>query len=212
MTLGRLMIAFVGAELPPSASRRINEHGVAGVTLFRVHNIVDPPQIRGLTAAIQGARPAGAPPLLVAADQEGGQLIGLGDGTTQFAGAMALGATGDEALAERVAGATARELRALGVNVDYAPVCDVANNPANPALGIRSFGDDPEAVGSSPRRPSVACRTVAWPRRPSTSRAPATLRRIRTTSCRWCPGRTPSWPIGSWSRFERHWKRARGWS
>ena len=85
--------------------------------------------------------------MLIAADQEGGQLVGLGEGTTQFAGAMALGATGDEALAERVAGATARELRALGVNVDYAPVCDVANNPANPALGIRSFGDDPEAVG-----------------------------------------------------------------
>jgi beta-N-acetylhexosaminidase len=60
---------------------------------------------------------------------------------------MALGATGDEALAERVAGAMARELRALGVNVDYAPVCDVASNPANPALGIRSFGDDPVAVG-----------------------------------------------------------------
>ena len=147
MTLARLMIAFVGTELPPSAARRINEGGVAGVTLFRVHNVVDPPQIRRLTGAIQEARPAGAPPLLVAADQEGGQLVGLGDGTTPFAGAMALGATGDEELAERVAGATARELRALGVNVDYAPVCDVANNPANPALGIRSFGDDPEAAG-----------------------------------------------------------------
>jgi len=141
------MVAFAGTELPSRATRRINELGVAGVTLFRAHNIVDPPQIRRLTDAIQGARPAGAPPLLVAADQEGGQLVGLGDGTTQFAGAMALGATGDEELAERVAGATARELRALGVNVDYAPVCDVANNPANPALGIRSFGDDPEAVG-----------------------------------------------------------------
>jgi len=141
------MIAFAGTELPPSAARRIQEQGVAGVTLFRAHNIVDPSQIRGLTAAIQEARPVGAPALLVAADQEGGQLIGLGDGTTQFAGAMALGASGDEELAERVAGATARELRALGVNVNYAPVCDVANNPANPALGIRSFGDDPVAVG-----------------------------------------------------------------
>ncbi|HEY7941556.1 MAG TPA: glycoside hydrolase family 3 protein [Candidatus Limnocylindrales bacterium] len=141
------MIAFVGPELPRSAARRIHEHDVAGVTLFRLHNVVDPPQIRRLTAAIQDARPAGAPPLLVAADQEGGQLIGLGDGTTQFAGAMALGATGDEQLATRVADATARELRALGVNVDYAPVCDVASDPANPALGIRSFGDDPEAVG-----------------------------------------------------------------
>jgi beta-N-acetylhexosaminidase len=141
------MVAFDGAELPPSAGRRINEGGVAGVTLFPFHNIVDPAQTRRLTASIQQARPVGAPPVLVAADQEGGQLIGCGGGTTQFAGAMALGATGDEELAERVAGATARELRALGVNVNYAPVCDVANNPANPALGIRSFGDDPEAVG-----------------------------------------------------------------
>ncbi len=141
------MIAFVGAELPPSAARRIHEQAAAGVTLFRAYNIVDPPGIRRLTAAIQQARPAGAPPLLVAADQEGGQLVGLGDGTAQFAGAMALGAAGDEELAENVAGAMARELRALGVNVNYAPVCDVANDPANPALGIRSFGDDPEAVG-----------------------------------------------------------------
>jgi len=212
VTLGRLMIAFAGTELPPSAARRINEQGVAGVTLFRVHNIVDPPGIRRLTAAIQTARPAGAPPLLVAADQEGGQLVGLGEGTTQFAGAMALGATGDEQLAERVAGATARELRALGVNVNYAPVCDVANNPANPALGIRSFGDDPEAVGTLAAATVGACRTTAWLRRPSISRAPATRPRIRTTSCRWCRARTPSWPGGSWSRFERHWQRARGWS
>ncbi len=147
MTLARLMIAFAGAELPPSAAARIHEGGVAGVTLFPAHNIVDPPQVRRLTEAIQCARPAGAPPLVVAADQEGGQLIGIGVGTTAFAGAMALGATGDEDLAERVAGATARELRALGVNANYAPVCDVAVDPANPALGIRSFGDDPDAVG-----------------------------------------------------------------
>ena len=147
MTLARLMIAFAGTELPAAAARRIHERGVPGVTLFRGHNVVDPPQIRRLTDAIQEARPAGTPPLLIAVDQEGGQLVALGEGTTQFAGAMALGATGDEDLAERVAGATARELRALGVNVDYAPVCDVANNPANPALGIRSFADDPEAVG-----------------------------------------------------------------
>ncbi len=147
MTLARLMIAFVGTDLPPSAARRITELGVAGVTLFRVHNGADPSTIRGLTTAIQAARPAGAPPLFIAADQECGQLMGLGDGTTEFAGAMALGATDDEALAERVAGATALELRAMGVNIDYAPVCDVASDPANPALGIRSFGDDPEAVG-----------------------------------------------------------------
>ena len=141
------MVAFGGSTLPPTAARWIGQQGVAGVTLFRAYNVVDPAQVRRLTMAIQDARPAGAPPLLVAADQETGQLVGLGDGTTQFAGAMALGATGDADLAERVARATARELRALGVNVNYAPVCDIATNPANPALGIRSFGDDPEAVG-----------------------------------------------------------------
>ncbi|HLB44429.1 MAG TPA: glycoside hydrolase family 3 protein [Candidatus Limnocylindrales bacterium] len=147
MTLARLMSAFTGSELPPPAARRISLRGVSGVTLFRAHNVVDPRQVRRLTGSIQQARPAGAPALLVAADQEGGQLLALGDGTTPFAGAMALGATRDVELAERVAAATARELRALGVNVDYAPVCDLADNPANPAVGIRSFGDDPEAVG-----------------------------------------------------------------
>jgi beta-N-acetylhexosaminidase len=60
---------------------------------------------------------------------------------------MALGAAAAEDLAERVAAATAREMRAIGVNVNYAPVCDLATNPLNPALGIRCFGDEPEAVG-----------------------------------------------------------------
>jgi beta-N-acetylhexosaminidase len=84
---------------------------------------------------------------LVAADQEGGQLNALGEGTTPFPGNMALGATGDEHLAERVGRAVGRELRALGVTVNYAPCLDVATNPANPALGVRSFGADPDLVG-----------------------------------------------------------------
>jgi beta-N-acetylhexosaminidase len=84
--------------------------------------------------------------MLVAADQEGGQLIALGDDTTAFAGNMALGAVDDVGLTERVGLAIGSEARAMGVNVVYAPVLDVASDPANPALGIRSFGDDPNAV------------------------------------------------------------------
>ncbi len=60
---------------------------------------------------------------------------------------MALGAAGDPALTERVARATGLELRAMGVTIDYAPVCDLATNPRNPAVGIRSFGDEPARVG-----------------------------------------------------------------
>jgi beta-N-acetylhexosaminidase len=149
--LGRLMLAFRGTSVPPWLGERLAAAPAAGVTLFRAHNVRSPAQVRGLTAALQAtasaAPGAGEPPLLIAADQEGGQLLALGDGWTPFAGPMAIGATGDAELAERVGRAIGRELRAVGVNVNYAPVLDVAVNPANPSLGIRSFGDDPADVG-----------------------------------------------------------------
>ncbi len=140
------MVAFVGRELPTEVADSMSARPVAGVTLFLHHNVDSPGQVRALTTQLQAAHPADLRPMLIATDQEGGQLNALGTQTTQFAGAMALGAAGDEELAERVARATAIELRAMGVNVNYAPVCDLATNPANPGLGIRSFGDDPQAV------------------------------------------------------------------
>ena len=148
--LGSLMLAFEGTTLPGDAVSRLRTAPSAGVTLFRYLNVEGPSQVRALTAAIQrasaGSRPDGGP-ALVAADQEGGQFLALGDGPTPFAGAMALGATGDPVLAERVARAVGLECAAMGVNLVYAPVCDLATNPSNPAIGIRSFGDDPAAVG-----------------------------------------------------------------
>lgn len=147
MISSQLMIAFAGHEMPAEVKEAISARPFAGVTLFRQHNVTSSSQVRTLTASLQAAAPSGARPLLIAADQECGQLIGMGDETTQFAGAMAVGAAGDEDLAERVGRATARELSAIGVNVNYAPVCDLATNPDNPALGIRSFGDDPATVG-----------------------------------------------------------------
>jgi beta-N-acetylhexosaminidase len=141
--LGSLMLAFDGLELPPGMAARLGDAPAAGITLFRNLNVREPGQVRELTSSIQRAA---RDTLLIAADQEGGQLLALGDGPTAFAGNMAVGAVGDEVLAEQVGAATGRELRAMGVTVAYAPVCDVASNPANPALGIRSFGDDPPAV------------------------------------------------------------------
>src|SRR5215217_7457859 len=147
MVSSQMMIAFAGRELPDEIARAIGERPIAGVTLFYEHNVGSVAQVRELTAQLQAAaRAAGYGPLLIATDQEGGQLIALGDETTQFAGPMAIGAAGSPELAERVARATALELRAVGVNVNYAPCCDLATNPANAALGIRSFGDDPETA------------------------------------------------------------------
>jgi beta-N-acetylhexosaminidase len=103
--------------------------------------------LRALTAEFQSAAAeCGQPPLLIAADQEGGQLMAIGQ-ATPFPGNMALGATRSERLAYRVGGALGREVAAAGVNVDFAPVCDVNNSPRNPVVGTRSFGEDPKLVG-----------------------------------------------------------------
>ena len=144
--LGQLMLAFDGTTLPEPMAHRLRDRPAAGVTLFRHANVSEPGQLRELTDAIQHLAPPDLP-FLTAIDQEGGQLAGLGVASTPFAGAMALGAVGDEDLAERVGAAIGRELRAAGVNVNYAPVCDLATNPDNPGLGVRAFGDDPERAG-----------------------------------------------------------------
>lgn len=143
--LGRLLLALDGTDLPQATAARLAGRPAAGVTLYRHLNVANPGQLRGLTDAIQRLAPRGLP-FLVAIDQEGGQLRGLGPASTSFAGNMALGATDDAGLTERVARAVGLELRACGVTVNYAPVCDLATNPANPSLGVRAFGDDPGRV------------------------------------------------------------------
>ncbi len=139
------MLSFDGIEAPPEVLSTIAGCDVSGVTLFRHRNYRDPTQITELTATLQASRRAGDP-LLIATDQETGQFMAIGDPATGFAGNMALGAAADPELTRRVGKAIGVELRALGINVDYAPVADVNTNPANPALGIRSFGDDPAVV------------------------------------------------------------------
>ena len=181
--LERVMLAFEGERVPRWVERRLAEAPAAGLTLFVGYNVRDPAQVRELTAAFQragaageGAGEAGAPeaggksgtlggksgalggPMLVAADQEGGQLIALGEATTPFAGNMALGAVGDEDLTERVGGAIGREARAMGVNVVYAPVLDLANEPGqrqhrDPVVRRRPGGGRPARGGDGPRAP-----------------------------------------------------------
>jgi beta-N-acetylhexosaminidase len=84
-------------------------------------------------------------PLLVSADFERGASFRITD-TTSFPWTMALGAAGSEEFAYQEGAITAREARALGVHWIYAPVMDVNNNPDNPVINIRSFGEDPRLV------------------------------------------------------------------
>jgi beta-N-acetylhexosaminidase len=84
-------------------------------------------------------------PLLITADLEGGPGYVL-FGATRLPLAMAMGATGDERLAFEAGKLTAQEARAIGIHVDFYPVADVNNNPENPIINIRSFGEDPASV------------------------------------------------------------------
>lgn len=140
-----LMVAFEGTQAPDGLLDLLAQGLVPGVTLFHGSNVQSADQVAELTDYLR-ASAGGTLPLLVAADQETGQLLGLGSDTTPFPGAMALGATRDASLAQGVARTVGEEMRALGVDLNYAPVCDVASDPANPSLGVRSFSDDPELV------------------------------------------------------------------
>jgi beta-N-acetylhexosaminidase len=135
------LIDLEGATLTADERAVLANEPVAGVCLF-ARNTPDRHRARDLVA---DARAAAGRPLLVAIDQEGGGVVRLTDGAIPPA-AMALGAIDDLATTEAVAAATARSLRAIGVDVDFAPVADVALDPRNPVIADRAFGSDPQAV------------------------------------------------------------------
>ncbi|MFA5910161.1 MAG: glycoside hydrolase family 3 protein [Vicinamibacterales bacterium] len=86
-------------------------------------------------------------PLLTTSDFEWGVAMRIA-GATKFPRAMAFGATGDPQLAYEAGKVVGIESRAIGVHVDFGPVADVNNNPRNPVINIRSFGEDPARVGA----------------------------------------------------------------
>ncbi len=117
-----------------------------GVVLLE-KNVGDPRQTTEVTNALQRAlTEMGAVPLLIAIDQEGGLIAHLRDGFTEWPVPMLLTATGDSELAYDVGMAQAVELRAVGVNMNLAPVADLNTNPNNPIIGRRAYGSYPQQV------------------------------------------------------------------
>ncbi|MBQ6735524.1 MAG: hypothetical protein IJR00_11540 [Lachnospiraceae bacterium] len=132
-------------ELNDTFRTDLREHHYGGTILF-AENCHDAEQTLRLVRDIQKTSvEGGGLPLIVAIDQEGGNVARLGFGTTGV-GNMALAATGDPENARKMAGVYGEEMRLLGINTNYAPVLDVNNNPLNPVIGVRSFSDSPEVV------------------------------------------------------------------
>ena len=134
----------------PTAGQAIEDLNLGGVVYFRWTDSFDqgPQQLARLSNGLQqAALSSGAGiGLMVTTDQEQGPSSRFGPPATQFPGAMALGATGDLDAARRASAITGAELAAVGINLDFAPDADVNVNPANPVIGVRSFGSDPARV------------------------------------------------------------------
>ncbi|WP_031164951.1 glycoside hydrolase family 3 protein [Streptosporangium roseum] len=152
-TLARLAMTVLqpgfDGTAPPNWLRRALSEGLGGAVLF-ARNLADPAQTAELVAGLRRENPA----VVVAVDEEGGAVTRLeARAGSSWPGNRALGVADDAERTERVAREIGRLLAAADITLDYAPVVDVNANPANPVIGIRSFGPDPELV---------ARQTTAW--------------------------------------------------
>jgi len=136
--------------LPASLNNFLSQIELAGVVLFS-ENIVSVEQTKKLTSDLQSAgRQAGSSNYLIGIDQEGGRVVRIPrDIATSFSGNMAIGATYDQfgdQFSTTVGSIIGKELNLLGFNLNFSPDIDVNNNPDNPVINIRSFGEDPDRV------------------------------------------------------------------
>ncbi len=136
--VAQLFIVELGAVRDPDGLAAL---GVGG---FHVNRRTPPREVLAATNRLQRVAHV---PLFTTADFEWG--VGRPENNfTSLPTAMAYGAADDEGLAEVGGAVTALEARAMGINVVFAPVADVNNNPLNPIINTRSFGSDPQRVGA----------------------------------------------------------------
>lgn len=141
----RLMVGFDGTDFNADLKFLITELKVGGIILFS-RNLGRPEQVARLCSDCQDAAAGqGLPPLFIAIDQEGGQVARLNPPFTQFPGNPAMTSEKDAIEFARV---TATELKQIGVNMDMAPVLDIAPPDIDSIMAGRVFGSDPQWVAS----------------------------------------------------------------
>jgi beta-N-acetylhexosaminidase len=143
---GLFLGGFDGAELSPAAAAMLGQ-GLRGLVLF-ARNVVDLEQVSSLNGAIREAAGDGAERVVIGVDQEGGRVARLRGGLWVPPAMAAVAERADPAAAEAMGRAMGRRLASLGFNLNFAPVLDLNTNPANPVIGDRSFGSDPERVSA----------------------------------------------------------------
>ncbi len=143
-TIGQLfMVGFEGTTVTTELASFLKEYQPGGVILFS-RNLESIEQIVQLTNDLQRCSPHS--PLLISIDQEGGRVSRLPGSFTIFPPCEVLGRCNSSELAYAAAATTAKELKAVGINMNMAPVLDVNSNPTNPIIGNRAFGTTPGPV------------------------------------------------------------------
>ncbi|MCC7441977.1 MAG: beta-N-acetylhexosaminidase [Bdellovibrionales bacterium] len=138
-----ILTGFSGTTLADDTAAFLSQAGLGGVILFK-DNYADPEQLAELIRQVQECR--GDLPFWVSVDQEGGRVQRFGAPFTRLPPAAAVGATNSPQIAFEIARICAVELKTVGVNVNFAPVCDILTNPANPVIGDRAYGTDEDRV------------------------------------------------------------------
>jgi beta-N-acetylhexosaminidase len=134
-----------GVDTPAQVVQKYHLGGVIYFNNDTRDNFDDPVQVAKLSNGLQKAAiTSGAHiPLQIGADQEGGTVTRMGAPATEFPNAMAISAGRDTGRATKAATILGQELRAVGINQDFAPDSDVNSNPVNPVIGVRSFAGQP---------------------------------------------------------------------
>ncbi len=139
----RLIIGFDGTEISADSEALIRRIQPAGFVLF-ARNVVEPKQVAELNRALTSLIREDIP--LMTVDQEGGRVQRIRAPATVWPSMREVGCAGQ--FTRALAAAQGRELRAMGFNLNFAPVADVDSNPDNPVIGDRSFGTEPADVAA----------------------------------------------------------------
>ncbi len=144
--IGQMIIAGIsGTNVDPNAKNLITKYKVGGV-IFYAENLQSPKQTVQLVNQLKSENDPNPIPLLLTVDQEGGRVSKLSGELISFPTNREIGLTNNEQFSYKIGALLARELKAFGFNLNFAPILDVNSNPKNQVIGDRSFGDNPEIV------------------------------------------------------------------
>ncbi|MBQ6482087.1 MAG: glycoside hydrolase family 3 protein, partial [Anaerolineaceae bacterium] len=142
----RLAFGFPEKKLSSETIAFIREYKIGNLVIFR-NNVENNEQLRKLCEEIQNlVLEVTGYPAFICIDQEGGMVSRLSNNVVIVPGNMAAAAAGGSEIAYQLACIISRQLRGIGLNLNFAPAVDVNSNPKNPVIGVRSFGDDPIRV------------------------------------------------------------------